>query len=128
MMPDSSFRETITSAVVLALVGWGGLAVLVALTLPTVWPRWLFFLLWVVANKGGSREPHVILRQALWVGVFGATMAWLQLGRHATAWVALGLAAGLGAMEYLIRMRELASRRSAWPEPASKPPDHGPTP
>jgi hypothetical protein len=93
-------------------------------TLPTVWPRWTFFILWVMALTGTSlpftyffnhrfpseppAEPNVIVRQALWVGVLGATLAWLQLGRLVTLWVVFGLVGGLIAIEYFIRIREQA--------------------
>jgi hypothetical protein len=53
-------------------------------------------------------EANVVLRQALWVGVYGATLAWLQLGRLVTLYVILGLAGGLIAVEYFIRLREKA--------------------
>jgi hypothetical protein len=53
---------------------------------------------------------NVIVREALWVGVYGATLAWLQLGRLVTLYVILGLAGGLIAIEYFIRLREKANR------------------
>lgn len=56
-------------------------------------------------------ESNVIVRQALWVGIFFATLAWLQLGRLVTLYVILGLAGGLIAIEYSIRVREKANRR-----------------
>lgn len=56
-------------------------------------------------------EANVIIRQSLWVGVYGATLAWLQLGRLVTLYVILGLAGGLIAAEYFIRIREKANRR-----------------
>ena len=111
------------------ILGWGGLALLFYTTEPTVWPRWGFYVLWTLALTGTAlpvawflnlrfpSEPPagaaVIVRQAIWVGVYGATLAWLQLGRIATLWVVIGLAAGLVAIEYLIRMRE----RSRWTPP-----------
>ena len=48
---------------------------------------------------------------SMWVGVYGATLAWLQLGRLVTLYVILGLAGGLIAAEYFIRIREKANRR-----------------
>ena len=53
-------------------------------------------------------EPNVLVRQAMWFGVYGATLAWLQLGRLVTVYVILGLAGGLVAIEYFIRLRENA--------------------
>jgi hypothetical protein len=106
------------------IIGWGGLALLVNYTLPFVWPRWGFFMLWMLALTGTALpftylinrrfpsdplpEPNVIVRQALWVGVYGATLAWLQLGRLVSLYVWMGLAGGLIAIEYLIRLREKA--------------------
>jgi hypothetical protein len=129
MQPQPAFRAYLVSTIFLILVGWGGLAALMIFTVPTVWPRWGFFLLWVMALTGPAlpvsyllnqrfpsdppTEPNVIVRQALWVGVFGATLAWLQLGRLVTLWVIFGLAGGLIAIEYFLRMRE----RSRWKPP-----------
>ena len=56
-------------------------------------------------------ESNVITRQSFWVGVYGATLAWLQLGRLVTLNVILVLAGGLIAAEYFIRLREKANRR-----------------
>jgi hypothetical protein len=59
-------------------------------------------------------ESNVIVRQALWFGIYGATLAWLQLGRLVTVYVVAGLAVGLIAIEYFIRLREKAT----WKPPA----------
>ncbi|HLE51165.1 MAG TPA: hypothetical protein VI755_03850 [Anaerolineales bacterium] len=114
------------TAIVLAILGWGGLYYLVNYTVPTVGPRWLFFFLGVMALTGTSlpftaflnrrfpsqppAAPGVILRQAIWVGLYGPTLAWLQLGRVLTLALALLLALGLVFIEALLRMRE----RSQW--------------
>ena len=104
----------------LAVTGWGGLALLVNNIIPDVAPRWAFFVLWLMALTGTAlpfvrflnhrfaRGPvaGVMLRQALWVGFFGATCAWLQMGRTLGATTALLLAAGLGGVEWFLRMRE----------------------
>ena len=108
------------------LMGWGGLALMIFVfnIPPIVWARWGFFSLWFVALTGTSlpityflnlrfpsnppAEPNAIVRQALWVGVYGATLAWLQLGHLVTLWIWMGLAGGLIAVEYLIRLRERA--------------------
>lgn len=55
---------------------------------------------------------NVIVREAMWAGVYAATLAWLQLGRLVTLYVILGLAGGLIAIEYFIRLREKANRIS----------------
>lgn len=124
-----SFRPFGLSSLVLMLIGWGGLYLLITETLPYVWPRWGFFVLTLMAVTGSvlpivyffhRRFPdetpagaNVIVRQALWFGIYGATLAWLQLGRLVTVYVVLGLAGGLVAIEYFIRLRE----RSRWKPP-----------
>lgn len=111
----------------LIVLGWGGLYLVITQTLPYVWSRWGFFALTLMALTGTSLpvvyflhkrfpgespvESNVIIRQASWVGVYGATLAWLQLGRLVTLYVILGLAGGLIAAEYFIRVREKANRR-----------------
>ena len=124
-----SFRQYFFSALFLMILGWGGLALMLFVfnMPPLVWARWGFFALWIVALTGTTlpityffnlrfpsnppAEPNAIVRQALWVGVYGATLAWLQLGHLATLWVWMGLAGGLIAVEYLIRLRERARWR-----------------
>jgi hypothetical protein len=125
-------RAFLPAAFILALAGWSGLAALIIYTLPTVGPRWLFFFLSVLALTGTALpfvaflnrrfpsapppRPGVVLRQALWVGVYGATLAWLQIGRVLTPSLALLLAAGLILIEWLLRLRE----RAQW-KPVVKP-------
>jgi hypothetical protein len=121
-----TFRNYLFSILSLMLVGWGGIAAIFYYALPFVWARWGFFVLGIMALTGTAlpviyffhrrfpteppAEPNVIVRQALWVGVYAATLAWLQLGRLVTLYVILGLAGGLIAIEYFIRLREKASR------------------
>ena len=133
MSHTHSFKQYLTSALILMLAGWGGLALLVFVfkAPPVVWARWGFFVLWCMALTGTAlpisyflnlrfpsnppAESNAIIRQALWVGVYGATLVWLQLGRLVTLWVWMGLAGGLIAIEYLIRLRE----RARWRPPVS---------
>ena len=66
---------------------------------------------WFLNLRFRSEPPAgstVIVRQAIWVGVYGALLVWLQQARLVTLWTGLGLAIGLVAIEYLIRMREKA--------------------
>ena len=123
------FKPFGISALILFIIGWGGLYFIIMQTLPYVWPRWGFFVLTLTALTGtvlpivyffhkrfpdeNPAEANVIVRQALWFGVYGATLAWLQLGRLVTVYVILGLAGGLVAIEYFIRLRE----RSHWIPP-----------
>lgn len=134
-------RAFLPSILTLCLLGWGGLALVVTRMQPTVWPRWLFFALFFLALSGTSLPaiwflnlrfpstppvgPAVLVREAAWVGVYGAALAWLQLGRLASLGAVLGLAAGLIAMEWFIQWRERARWRPTPVEPSppsSKPP------
>ncbi len=121
----SPFSFLPTSILLLA-VGWGGLLLLFNLTEPVLLPRWLFFFLVVVAFTGlalpitsffNYRFPsdppatvRVILRQALWVGVYAATLAWLLYGRVFNTALAVILALAFIAIEWFIRLRE----KSRW--------------
>lgn len=121
------FKPFAWSSLLLMIVGWGGLYLLITETLPYVWPRWGFFVLALMAITGtvlpvvyffhrrfaGEKptEANVIVRQALWFGIYGGTLAWLQLGRLVTVYVILGLAGGLAAIEYFMRLREKARWR-----------------
>ena len=123
-----TFRNYLPSTLALILVGWGGVGVLFYYSLPFVWARWGFFVLGIMALTGTAlpivyfinrrfpanppAAPSVIVRQSLWAGIYAATLAWLQLGRLVSLYVILGLAGGLIAIEYFIRLREKASRTS----------------
>ena len=132
-----NFKPFGLSSLLLMILGWGGLYLLITQTLPYVWPRCGFFVLMLMALSvmvlpivyffhrrfPGEKpaEANVIVRQALWFGIYGATLAWLQLGRLVTVYVILGLAAGLAAIEYFMRLRE----KSHWKPPV--PSDDQPT-
>src|SRR5574341_2233745 len=127
-MNDPSSRlpvSLIIAAIVLAALGWAGVVYLTTRTLPTVGPRWMFFAAWLIAltgtaipfahylNKRFARTippEAVMLRQSLWVGIFGATCAWLQLGRALNWASALLLAAALVAIEGFLILRDRSKR------------------
>jgi len=133
-----SFRPYLASASILFILGWGAVALAIFALTPTVWARWLLFFggtlgltglalpaTWFLNLRFASDPPAgmtVILRQAIWVGVYGAMLAWLQQERLVSPWTALGLAAGLVAIEYLIRMRERARWRPVAPAETTPPP------
>ncbi len=122
--PNSSFLPYLSSAISLFVLGWGSAAFAVLALTPTVWARWLLFfgvtlgltglampVTWFLNLRFPSKPAvgsTVILRQAIWVGVYGAVLIWLQQAHLVTLWIGLGLAIGLIAIEYLIRMRENA--------------------
>jgi hypothetical protein len=132
--PFSSFRPFFVSAIALTVLGWGGAAAAVLTLTPTVWARWLFFfcgtlgliglalpVTWFLNLRFRSDPPAgptVIVRQAIWVGLYGALLTWLQQERLVSIWIVLGLAAGLIAIEALTRFRE----KSRWqPKPGPVP-------
>jgi hypothetical protein len=124
-------RQYWSSGLFLMAAGWGGLILLIFILQlpPLVWARWAFFALLFTALTGTAlpvvyflnlrfpsdppAESRSIVRQALWAGSYGCIVAWLLLGRVMTFWVWIGLAGGLIAVEYLIRMRE----RALWRPP-----------
>ena len=122
--PD--YRSLIIAAIILAVIGWLGLYLLLASTLPTVGPRWLFFFLWTLAVTGttlpfvwmlhrrfvASRPapPSTLLRQGLWVGLYTTLCIWLQINRSLSLSLAVLLAVGLTAIEWFLGVLE----RSAW--------------
>lgn len=107
------------SAIILAAIGWLGLLLLLTGTRPTVGPRWLFFFLWTLAASGSSlpfiwvlnrrfsqRRPATqatMLRESLLVGLYAGLLAWLQINRSLNLPLALLLATGLIAIEWLLR-------------------------
>ena len=126
-----NFKPFVIPSLLLIFLGWVGLFVIVNLTLPFVWFRWGFFVLLFAAitgtmlpmvyffhrrfPSGPPAESNVIVRQAMWFGIYSATLAWLQLGRLVTVYVVLALAGGLIALEYVTRLRE----KSRWKPPIS---------
>jgi hypothetical protein len=129
-LPLSLFVATI----ILAALGWAGIIYLTTQTLPTIGPRWLFFAAWLTALTGTAipfahylnkrfaktlPPDSVMLRQSLWVGLFGASCAWLQLGRALNWASALLLAAAFIAIEGFLILRDRSKR--PFDDPASTP-------
>lgn len=106
------------------IAGWGGLTLIVYLFPPLIWPRWGFFFFLVLAGTGTamplaaflnrrfpSKPPvdaGVIMREAMWVGIYLAMLAWLLIPRLLTPTMAVLLAAGFILIEWLLRLRELS--------------------
>jgi hypothetical protein len=124
--PTLSVTSYLPTAILLMILGWGGLYAVVQFTSPNGGTRWLFFFALILAvtgtilpliafmNRRFQTKPPasniVIMRQALWFGVFIATLAWLQIGRVLNPIIAVLMAVGLAIIEWLLRMRE----RSQW--------------
>lgn len=122
---DNNWLSFTIAAGVLAVVGWGGLISLIGNVDPRIGPLplWAFFVLWLMAitgtvtpfvnylNRRFAREPvppNVILRQSLWVGLFGATCAWLLRSRLLNAATVILLLITLVGVEWFLRLREHA--------------------
>ncbi|HKZ55400.1 MAG TPA: hypothetical protein VJ123_07965 [Anaerolineales bacterium] len=124
--PSPSYRSLMIAAAILTLIGWSGLYLLLTQTLPTLGPRWLLFFLltlaltgsslpfvWLLQRRFGRQVPassSVLLREALMVGLFGAVCLWLRVNRSLTVALAVLLAVGLLAIEWIL----LALERTAW--------------
>ncbi len=120
------FKEFLPVFIILLALGGGGLALVINLTLPTLGPRWLFFFFLVLLGAGAAlpvayflnirfpttppAERSVIMREALWAGVFVSLMAWLRMGRVLTFPLGVIIAAVLVLVEVLLRLWE----RSRW--------------
>lgn len=117
-----SFWSFLWVSLTLIIIGWGGLLLLVFLALPTLGPRWLFYFLITLACSGTAlpvvyffnrrfpsdppSEAGVVMREAMWFGVYGGLLSWLQQGHVLTAGLAMILAVGMILVEFLLRFRE----------------------
>ena len=114
------------AAIILIVIGWGGLLATLNLLEPSGGARWVFFFTTVLALTGtflplvaflNQRFPSqppptslVILRQSLWSGIYVATLAWLMIGGVLNPAIAALLAIGMVLIEWMLRLRE----RSQW--------------
>jgi hypothetical protein len=119
----------IPTTIALLVLGFGGLMIIMNATDPLLGARWLFFLLVVVAFTGvalpasawlnyrfPSQPPasaNVIVRQALWFGVYVSVISWLSYGRVINIGLAGLFLIGFTAIEIFIRMWE----NSKWRKP-----------
>jgi hypothetical protein len=122
--PSPSIGSFVPLALLLALGGGGGFYYIVNYTTPSGGARWTLFFTAVVGLTGLALPvmaflnrrfpsdppvtPLIVLRQALWVGVYFPMLAWLQYGRVLTLVLALLLGGGFIIVEGLLRMRERA--------------------
>lgn len=121
--PVSYFLPT---SIFCLIIGTGGLALLLKYTEPNGGTRWAFFFCGVLALTGialpvmsylnkrfsstPAAGPAVVVRQALWVGIYFPTLVWLLIGGVLNLFIALLLALGFILIEWLLRLRE----RSKW--------------
>jgi len=119
-------RAFLPAAALFILLGWTGLFAIINYSEPSGGTRWAFFFFAVLGLTGlalpaiaflNKRFPSnpppthaVILRQAIWVGIYLPTLAWLRIGRVLNISIAILLIAGFVLIEWLLRLRE----RSQW--------------
>lgn len=113
----------LAAAAVIAVAGWVGLWLLVTSSIPTAFPRWLFFVCLYLAVTGtvlpfirflhlqfaghdSLPSSGVIMRQSIWVGLFVVACAWLQIPRVLNPVIAFFLALSLIVIEVFLWVRE----------------------
>jgi len=114
----------LVTSLLLGVIGLGGLFFLFFNLEPTLGPRWLFFFFLTISGSGAALPvvyiihrraatqyvpAKVILREAIFFGVFLDLWAWLQIGRIASNLIVLILAGGLILLEVFLRMAEKAT-------------------
>lgn len=116
------FRSILTTSIILSTIGLVGLVVIIFFTLPTLGPRWLLFFLVTLLFSGlalpvvfyfNLRFPSrpvasntVLVREALWLGVYFDLILWLQFGKVLNFALGVFIFLGLAAIELLIRVAE----------------------
>jgi hypothetical protein len=129
MQRPHTIRDFLPLIVILLVLGWGGLLILMNGTQPTIGPRWLFFFLIVSAVTGTAlplvvylnqrfpTEPpasaRVLVREALFIGVYAAMLIWMQFGQVVNFGLAVLFLLGFVLLEAFLRLRE----SSFWRKP-----------
>jgi len=122
-----SIRSVLPLTIILVLSGAGVFAYAVRYNEPLAPYRWLgyFSLVLLITgimlpvsaylNQRFTTNPpatnFVILRQALWAGIYVPTLIWLIIGDVFSLIVAILLAIGIVIIEWLLRMRERSRKR-----------------
>ncbi len=127
-LADSEGRGVLLAALAMMLLGWLGLAALVATTRPRIGGEiWLFFILLQIAVTGsaipcfhmlgrllaprGRSMTGVVVRRSVWLGILAVICAWLMIPRYLTLPIAGMLALLFLVLEIYLRTRELANER-----------------
>lgn len=125
MEEKTTFRPYIIPTLILAAGGWGGLSLLLNFSYPTLWPRWSFYFLLIMASSG-TAIPIVylinkiylpdkalllktVIRESVLIGIYPAILAWLNMGHVLDFTITVWLAVGIIVVEYLIRLRQSSS-------------------
>ena len=119
----SPFSKILIAALILVFIGLAGMVVIIFFTEPTLGPRWLgYFFLTLLASglvlpfvhifqRRVAKQPvadGILIREALWFGIYVDLVAWLQLGRVLNGLIVIFLAGGFIVLEVLLRMSETA--------------------
>ena len=118
------------AALLMFLLGWGGLAHLVMSARPRIGGElWLFFIFLQVAVTGtaipivglvsrrlaGADEPMplagLVVRRSVWIGIVVVTCAWLMIPRYLSLPIVLIVILLFVVVEVFLRHRELANER-----------------
>lgn len=127
---DGEQRGVLLAALLMFLVGWGGLAYLVVWTRPRIGGEiWLFFILLQIAVTGAviplvqfisqrlapKHEPQpptgVVVRRSVWIGIIAVTCAWLSIPRYLSLPLLAAVILLFVVIEVFLRSRELANER-----------------
>ena len=118
------FGKILISSIFLTILGGGGLAFIFIFYEPTLGPRWMFFFFLTIIGSGIALPisyliqrrfanqvvlSKVLIREAIFFGVFLALIAWLQLGRILTNLIIVIISIGFILLEMLLRMAEKAT-------------------
>jgi len=123
---NTTIKSVLPFSIIIGFSGWGGLVYLMTQTSPSLGNRWLFFCAIVFAVTGSaaplvallnrlfsSHTPvrfGMVVREALWIGIFAAAFLWLNKGQVVSLGLLIVLAVGFILVEFLLRMRA----RSEW--------------
>jgi hypothetical protein len=117
------------AALLMIIVGWGGLVLLVRTQEPFIGARWLFLVLLNIAVAGTVMPivryinvrltplnrmlppGGVIVRQSVWFGLFVIACAWLRLPRVLSPAIMFFLALAFVVVEIFLRSREIPNER-----------------
>lgn len=119
---NSQLKPIMITSALLFIVGVLGLVLLFTMTVPTLGPRWLLFFLITMAVSGlvlpaayflnirfpsnPPAESGILLREAIFVGIYADLLIWLQFGKVLNFAIGSFILVGFALIEFLLRWRE----------------------
>jgi hypothetical protein len=118
------FGKIFITSLLLNIMGMGGLVLIFISLEPTLWPRWLFYFFLTMAGTGFALplayviqrrmakqyiSARILIREALFFGIYLDLLAWLQIGRITSNLVIFLLGGGMILLEVFLRMAEKAT-------------------